>query len=250
MPTALPQPQRDWALFLDVDGTLLDFAATPDRVFVPQSLIPVLASLGASLDGALALVSGRPIAAIDRLFTPLVLPAAGQHGAELRLLPGGPVERRARPPALDRFLPRLRSFASANSGILVEDKGDSIAVHYRNAPSLADAAYRTAKALVESEPTDLELLPAHMAVDIKPAGVSKGSAIEQLMRAPAFRTRIPVFLGDDLTDEYGFAAVDRLGGEAIRVGDGGPTRARYRIAGPAEVRDWLNATAERLAGRS
>jgi trehalose 6-phosphate phosphatase len=246
MPAALPQPQRDWALFLDIDGTLLDLAATPDRVSVPHSLVSTLDCLRASLDGALALVSGRSIVSIDRLFAPLVLAAAGQHGAELRASPSAEIERAPRPPALDRLLPRLESFAAANRGILVEDKGDSIALHYRNAPSLAEAAYRAAKEAVDADATGLELLPARMAFDIKPAQISKGSAIERLMQADTFYSRIPVFLGDDVTDEYGFAAVQRLGGEAIRVGEDGETRASYRIAAPAAARDWLKRIAEDL----
>jgi trehalose 6-phosphate phosphatase len=232
-------------LFLDVDGTILDLAPTPGSVGVPNHLIPTLGSLHQSLHGALALVSGRAIADIDRLFAPLVLAAAGQHGAELRLAPGALIERRPRPPALDRLRPRLDRFAEHHPGILIEDKGSSIAVHYRNAQPLAEAAYRAAQELLEDNEDELQLLPARMAFEIKPGDVSKDFAIERLMRAPAFRGRVPIFIGDDVTDEAGFAAVERFGGHGIHVG-GGESGAKFRVAAPKDVREWLAAMGEGL----
>jgi trehalose 6-phosphate phosphatase len=241
----LPRPKPEWALFLDVDGTILDIAPTPEGVGVPNGLIPSLASLHQFLDGALALVSGRAIADIDRLFAPLVLPAAGQHGAELRLAPGAVIERRKRPPTLDRFRPLLDRFAEQHKGILIEDKGSSIAVHYRNAELFAEAAYQAAQGILDGAEDDLHLLPARMAFEIKPRDVSKAFAIERLMRAPMFSGRVPIFIGDDITDEAGFAAVERFGGYGIHVGDG-DSGAKFRFAAPKDVREWLAAMGDEI----
>src|SRR6266852_6565577 len=134
MPPALPELRTDWALFLDVDGTLLDFAAAPDDVEVPGDLPCALDALHGILGGALALVSGRSIAALDRLFAPLRLPAAGQHGAELRNEVGSEMTGVAPPRHLAAVIARLRDFAANHPGIVVEDKGVSVAVHYRQVP--------------------------------------------------------------------------------------------------------------------
>lgn len=245
MASALPYPQQNWALFLDVDGTILDLAPRPDLVDVPQSLLSTLASLRESLKGALALVSGRAIADLDRLLGPM--PAAGLHGAEFRSQPGGSVERIARHPSLDRIGQALEHFAAKNAGILIEDKGATVAIHYRLAPWLKDKVHRMATDLSKDAGNDLELLSAIMALEIKPSGISKERAIERLMEAPIFHGRAPIFLGDDVTDECGFAAAQRLGGEGIRVGDGHLTSARYRVANPTAARNWLREIADELS---
>jgi trehalose 6-phosphate phosphatase len=246
----IPKIRSDWALFLDIDGTLLDIAQTPDGVVVPSDLRASLGALHAQLGGALALVSGRPISTIDRLFAPLVLPAAGQHGAELRDERG--MDHRAPPPPrLAAVVSAFAEFASSRPGLAVEDKGNSVTLHYRAAPHYRDEAHALARLLIGVRSGELEMLPSRMAVEIKPRAVDKGSALAWFLAHPPFHGRIPVCVGDDLTDEDGFAAVNRRGGHSIRVGrDGegdGDGGARFRLPSPAEVRAWLAACVEELA---
>lgn len=232
---APPPPGPDWAMFLDIDGTLIDLAPSPDAVIVPASLRDNLASLH-QLVRAVALVSGRALYQVDALFAPLILPASGQHGAELRL------ERELAEspplPAIRAVVPALHRFAADHHGILVEDKGDSVAVHYRAAPTLAEEVEAVTRRLVGDSP-DVEVLPARMAFDIKPRGVSKGRAIAWFMRQAPFAGRVPVFVGDDHTDESGFAAVNELGGHSIRVGDERESNARFSLGSAAAVREWV-----------
>jgi len=230
-----PPPRPDWALFLDIDGTLLDIAPRPDAVIVPAPLRDNLGALSRSL-GAVALLSGRPLSGIDALFAPLVLPAAGQHGAEVR---NGAERLTSAPlPSLRALVPPFRQFADANPGIVVEDKGNSIAVHFRQAPGLADAVRALADRLAGSV-TDLEVMPAKMAVDIKPRGTTKSDAIAWFMARTPFAGRVPVFLGDDRTDESGFAAVNDRNGISVKVGGRSGTAARFFIESPVAVREWI-----------
>jgi trehalose 6-phosphate phosphatase len=237
----------DWALFLDIDGTLVELAATPDAVIVPPILRARLAELRTALRGALALVSGRSLARIDELFAPFSLPAAGQHGAELRL--GN--ERLTVPPdpRLPKIVAALGDFAATRPGILVENKGDSVALHYRAAPQHGEAAWALATRLVAESGPDLEVLASHMAIDIKSRAVTKGSAIGWFMERAPFFGRVPAFLGDDRTDEAGFAAVNERGGTSIRVGEAPDSVARFRLRSPAEVLKWLGVDARRAAPR-
>ena len=249
MTKTLPTPGKDWALFLDVDGTLLDIAATPDAVEVPAELCRSLKVLDTSLGHAVALVSGRSIANLDRIFAPVVLPAAGQHGAELRLAPSSAIVASAPSPQLPAVSERLRRFAAARPGVLVEDKGRSIAVHFRNADCDRGDLYRLARRAVRESGGELELLPARKALDVRPRSANKGLAVEWFMQSAPFLGRVPVFVGDDLTDEDGFRAANRFSGHAIRVGRGGKSLARWRIGAPAEVRQWLAEVAAALAGK-
>lgn len=231
----LPSPQHDWALFFDIDGTLLDLAATPDAVIVPAALRDNLVLLS-QRPGAIALITGRSLASVDALFAPLILPAAGQHGAEART----GRERMADPPlsALRALVAPLAEFASDHHGIILEDKGDTLAVHYRMAPALADEVQALADRLT-SDTDELEVLSAKMAVDIKPRGVSKGRAVLWFMARPPFAGKIPVFVGDDRTDETAFAVVNERGGHAIRVGAPAESAARFSLKSPAAVREWI-----------
>ncbi|MGO8865369.1 MAG: trehalose-phosphatase [Alphaproteobacteria bacterium] len=247
MTRTLPTPGKDWALFLDVDGTLLDIAARPDAVEVPGELCRSLKVLDTSLGHAVALVSGRSIANLDRIFAPLVLPAAGQHGAELRLSASSAIVASAPSPQLPAVSERLRRFASARPGVIVEDKGRSIAVHFRAADCDRGDLYRVARRAVRESGGELELLPAREALDVRPRSTNKGLAVERFMRSAPFLGRVPVFVGDDLTDEDGFRAANRFSGHAIRVGRGGKSLARWRLAAPAEVRQWLAEVAAALA---
>lgn len=242
-----PLPARDWALFLDVDGSLLDFAPHPDEVHVPDELVDALARLRDALDGALALVSGRPLAQLDALFSPLRLPGAGLHGLELRERPGDEPERHEAPAALAGIAGRAHAIVARHPGALVEDKGSTIAFHWR-APGAAAAAPEF-EALGHEALGSLphyRLQPGNHVLELRPDGYDKGGAIRHLLDTAAYRGRTPVFIGDDLTDEHGFEAVNALGGVSVLVGDRTPTAARTRIDTPARLREWLLAAADRF----
>jgi trehalose 6-phosphate phosphatase len=240
MPRTLPRIRRDWALFLDVDGTLLDLAATPDQVEVPDDLPDILGALHGLLGGAVALVSGRPIADLDRFFAPLRLPAAGQHGAELRATALGEIVRAPPPPGLAEVIVRLRRFAASRPGVLVEDKNASVAVHFRRTPQYRDEIEKLTREIA-AENDAMQVLEGVMAFDVKPRSVDKGRAVAWFMHRPPFSGRVPVFVGDDRTDEDGFAAVAERAGYAIQVGTARPRVAASHIPAPAGVRQWLRA---------
>ncbi|MCC7548963.1 MAG: trehalose-phosphatase [Burkholderiales bacterium] len=236
---------RAHALFLDVDGTLLPIVARPQDVRVDAALRGLLTRLHAALDGALALVSGRSIAEIDQLFQPLVLPLAGQHGyerrdASLRLHRADALRQ-----PLDEAAAALNDLSARHRGLLVEKKGASVALHYRLAPQLAEMARTQMKMLEERLAPEYELMAGKMVFELKPAQTDKGTAIRAFMHEAPFAGRVPVFLGDDATDEHGFAAVDALGGEAIKIGLGASC-ARWRLGGASDVRSWLNAALDAL----
>jgi trehalose 6-phosphate phosphatase len=240
----LPDPQPNWALFLDIDGTLLDIAARPDAVFVPDGVVSLLAALNRSLDGAVALVSGRAIERIDAFFAPLILSAAGQHGAEIRIGNGAIKTFETPNGGAAELLPSIQAFASTRPGILVEYKGMTIAIHYRAAPQYGAELEKFLDEATAGQRAKLEIMRGHLVFDIKPRGVGKGTAVDRFMRTPSFAGRIPVFLGDDRTDEDGFAAANRLGGFGVKVGGQGPTAAAWRMENPEEVRSWLAGFAQ------
>lgn len=241
-------PGPRWALFLDVDGSLLDIAATPQEVAMPPELPDILIELGRALDGAVALVSGRALHDLDRLFAPLRMPVAGQHGAEIRLPQGG---GRAMPagPALATLRRRLNEAAIRHPGVMIEDKGASITAHYRLAPDCADLL----RALVAQEMSaidgDYELLESKMAFDVKPRRFDKGTAIREFMHRAPFAGRLPVFIGDDATDLDGFAAVLGLGGHAIQIGPQPAGPGIHYISNPRVLRAWLAALPAAIAAR-
>jgi len=241
----LPGSSAAWAIFLDVDGTLLEHAERPDAVRVDAPLGALLARLARATGGALALISGRAVADLDALFAPLGLAAAGQHGLERRDAAGGMHLHPFPAPVLRRAAARLAEFAAQHAGLFFEDKGRNLALHYRQAPQLADQARGAALAAAAEMGDGFELQAGKMVIEIKPGGRDKGLAIEEFMREPPFRGRTPVFVGDDLTDEYGFGVVNRLGGHSVKVG-GGPSSALWRLAGAAEVREWLVRCADTL----
>jgi trehalose 6-phosphate phosphatase len=240
MQSVVPAPSREWCLFLDVDGTLLELAETPSAVVVDHALKDLLTRLVRTLAGAVALVSGRSIDGIDQLFAPLRLPAAGLHGLERRAASG---ERRGThgiDARLDGARVSLRSFVDAHPGTLLEDKGAALALHFRIAPRFEALARRAIEDAVRSI-SGYQVQEGKMVLEIKPGQVSKATAVEAFMCEPPFRGRTPVFVGDDLTDHDGLRAVERMGGVSIAVGD--RIEGQWRLAGPAEVRRWLASVA-------
>jgi len=236
----LPPPalHAGHALFLDVDGTLLEFADRPEVVHVDAALLTLLRAACAALHGAVAFISGRSVADLDRLFAPVHLPAAGQHGLE-RCDASGRVHRHTVPlDAMREARTRLHGLAQSHDGLLLEEKGFSLALHYRQAPELEAFAVAAAAQAVAALGPQFELQRGKMVVEIKPSGRDKGSAIEEFMREAPFSGRVPVFAGDDLTDEFGFRVVDRAGGTSIKVGPGASV-ARFRLADARAVRAWL-----------
>lgn len=247
MPALPPLPRSDWALFLDIDGTLLDIADAPDRVVVPADLREHLRIAAARLDGALALVSGRALDSVDRLFDPLRLAASGQHGSEWRPAPHAQIRSvagLALPETLHHSIARL---ADLHPGILVERKSHALAVHYRHVPELGPSlGARLAEALEGH--AGLMLMPGRHVWEVKDAALSKGSAVELFLREPAFAGRRPVFIGDDRTDEDGFRAVERAGGLALPVGALARSwPERHGFVDAQAVRGWLAAFAGRAA---
>lgn len=237
-------PIERLAFFLDIDGTLISFAETPNAVTVDGALRSLLERLAQALGGGVALVTGRALADVERLFPGLALPVAGQHGAEFRGLSA------ALPEVLSGdVLHQLRSGAEAarraHPRLLFEDKGRSVAIHYRRAPALAPIARWLALRLAGAGRGQLVVQRGHYVEEVKSSSANKGDAIRRLLEEPAFRGRMPVFIGDDVTDEDGFRVVNETGGVSIKVGSG-PTVAHWRLRSPAAVLDWLSQVADAL----
>ena len=229
------------ALFLDVDGTLLEIASSPGSVLVPSELPILLEDLARQRDGAVALVSGRPLDELDRLFKPWQGAAAGLHGIERRRA-DGILDRQTNPAAaaaLDGLRPQLSTLAGAGTGLVFEDKGGTLALHYRAAPERKSEIRSLAEGLVRQEPA-LRLIVGKMVVEFQPAGSDKGAAIAAFLAEPPFAGRAPIFIGDDVTDEDGFAEVLRRGGIAIRVGPQRRSRAAYVLPNVQAVHRWLS----------
>ena len=249
-PSALSlRPDPGWALFLDVDGTVLHLKETPDAVERSDRVCRILDELLPRLGGAVALVSGRPIDELDELFRPRRLPAAGQHGLERRDARG---RRRAAPapPGLDRLRASLKASAAGAPGVIVEEKSHALAVHYRQAPGIGDALRDAVRNLVREHAPDMQVMHGHMVIEIKPAGADKGSAIRDFMAETPFRGRVPVFIGDDTTDEDGFAHVNAAGGLSVRVGRSDRTAAGHVLSDVDEVVEWLGGWPARLGAPS
>lgn len=235
--SSLPRIGPQTALFLDFDGTLADLAAQPEAVQIAAGLISVLSQLAAQLSGALAIVSGRKLTDLDGFLAPLQLPAAAEHGAQCRL-PHGEVIRLASPDLRD-VVRLATALAARHTGLRVEIKAAAVALHYRHAPELEALALQVMLEAADRTP-GVELLRGKCVFEIKPAGISKGTAIETFMAQAPFAGRLPLFAGDDTTDEAGFSVVQRLGGQGIKVGEGA-TAAHYRCLAPAALRQWLHS---------
>jgi trehalose 6-phosphate phosphatase len=238
-----PPPLDDaCALFLDVDGTLVGFSIDPDAVRVPPQVLEALGAISDRLHGAVALVSGRPLAQLDALFAPLRLPAAGLHGHQFR---DDAAAAAGIPEDTSAFLHDLHSaaahLAAAHPGVRIEDKGVSVALHWRAAPHAADAVTAFARSHIEAL-TGYRLQPGDHVIEFVPEGANKGLAVERMLARPPFAGRVPVFVGDDLTDEAGFAAAHRHGGWSVLVGAREPSLARHALPGIHAVHAWLLAS--------
>jgi len=234
------------ALFLDVDGTLVDIAATPDQVVAPEGLVETIARMERQLGGALAIVSGRTLADIDRLFFPLRTRAAGVHGAEMRFAPNdAAIETLGAAPLPDSLWREFAAVTHAFPGAMAENKRYSFTAHYRAAPNAAAPLRAALLSLLERHATDdLELTDALCAYEIKPSGVNKGEAVRRFLERPPFVGRRPMFVGDDASDEFGFRSVADRRGFAFAVGVARP-EVDHVFVDPATVRLWL----ERLAAQ-
>jgi trehalose 6-phosphate phosphatase len=231
-----------WSLFLDVDGTLLEMAATPDGVHVEPSLNALLARVSSRLQGALALVSGRPVADLDRLFAPERWPAAGVHGLERRDAAGhwhahAPVDESK----IDKARMKLRHLSASLPGTMVENKGPSVALHYRQAPQHEELARRGARAIARDVGDDFHLLEGRKVLELRPDGADKADAVRAFLGEPPFEYSRPIFIGDDVTDRAALAEVERAGGLSVAVGD--RVQGMIQVADPREVRAFLEGLA-------
>jgi trehalose 6-phosphate phosphatase len=229
-------PGPGCALFFDFDGTLVELAARPDEVKVPPTLPARLRELADRFDGALALVSGRPVSQIDQWLAPCVLPVAGVHGAERRD-PDGRFWR-IEVPGLDAAAARLQPLLQGDPRLMLERKPAALALHYRG----ADDRESDCIAAMEQAALDLPemtLMRGKKVLELKPGSTNKGSALLAFLAQLPFAQRRPYFFGDDVTDEAGFDVVQALGGVAVKVGEG-ESVARHRLAGPAAVLQWID----------
>jgi trehalose 6-phosphate phosphatase len=230
---ALPPIDRA-ALLLDLDGTLLDIAPTPDAVVVPPGLLDVLRSLRQLLGDAVAVITGRPVETIDRLLGDAVFAVAGEHGGAIRHSPGGELERPALPTPPAELVAAAEQLVAEHPGAIFEPKARGFSLHYRAVPS-AGPALRNGLAALITGYNDFELLAGNMIWEVRPRGVDKGTAVAQLMERAPFAGRLPVFLGDDVTDEDGIAVAIKMGGAGLRVPE--------VFGDAAGVRAWLSAIA-------
>jgi trehalose 6-phosphate phosphatase len=226
------------AYFLDIDGTLVDFADSPSAVRLAPTLPALVDALVESSGGAVALITGRSIADADRLFARRQLAIAGQHGHERRSASGVITQHRVSAKVLDPARHDLRAVTARHPELLLEDKGLTLALHYRRAPHLVSLAHRVMHGIQKSLDDQYCVHRGKCVVELAPAGRDKGLAIKAFMRESPFRGKPPVFIGDDVTDEHGFAMVNRLGGDSIKVGPG-PTVAMWRLPSVAAVLAWL-----------
>lgn len=239
---ALPSQSDDWALFLDIDGTLLNLAPTPDSIEVPDTLPGHLNRLSETFGGALALVTGRSMDFADMLFKPFLFPLAGLHGAEFR--DAGGVSTLPDTEAFQELKHQLVREAEAYPGVLIEDKGAAVAAHYRLAPNYEKVLDERMRYYANLAGPGWALQLGKMVFELRPARASKGDALERFLQAAPFKNRLPVAIGDDLTDESMFAVANARGGVSVRVGSiDAPSCAGYRLSSPALVRNVLGAMA-------
>ena len=237
-----PAPSLDWCLFLDVDGTLIELTDTPSQTVADPEIKALLRDLSIRLDGAVALVSGRQIETLDQLFAPLTLPSSGLHGIERRTAEGKLQGGTFIDSKLDDARAAIKLFVDSHPGALLEDKRRTVAIHFRMAPQAGVEARELAAAIVEQLGKHYQIQPGDMMLEIKPRGFTKATAIRAFMQEPPFSGRRPVFIGDDLTDQDGFPAVESMGGISIGVGE--RVQGQYHLDTVPQVRDWLKQIAD------
>ncbi len=235
-------PLAETAFFFDFDGTLVELAPTPDGIFVPPVVPRILSALRRATNGAVAIVSGRGIDSIDAFLSMPDMPVAGLHGAERRDSNADVLRTGFNDERLLRMEHVLEGVVKAHPGMLLEIKGAALALHYRNAPERGVAAREATEKLVAQYPDAYVLQPGKMVYEIKPKDVDKGRAVIAFLDEPPFAGRRPVFIGDDLTDEKGFAVVNERNGVSIKVG-GGDSLATMRVDSVGELLDWLQGIA-------
>jgi trehalose 6-phosphate phosphatase len=233
-----PAPRTDWAYFFDIDGTLVDIAPTPWEVRLERELLAMIMRLHVATGGALALISGRSIADIDSIFHGTRLPVAGQHGIERRDSRGRVSRHRFPVGKLTAPRVQLGEIVARHPGLVLEDKELSLALHYRRVPALGSYVHRLMRTVQAEIGSDYTVQLGKRIVELKPSGKDKGQAVREFMAEAPFKGRLPVFVGDDATDEHGFAVVNALGGYSIKVGRG-RTHARWRLPDVEAVRAWL-----------
>lgn len=228
------------AVFLDVDGTLIGIKARPEDVRADSGLLELLQALETELGGALALVSGRTMNQLDEIFAPRRFTCAGMHGLERRNLELDTEVTAAPPEAMAAARGVLLPFAEADERLLLEDKGATLALHYRHAPERAGDVEAAVTRAIDAADGALVVLRGKMVFELKPPGIDKGLAIDAFLQEEPFVGRLPVFFGDDVTDEAGFSAVNRRGGVSVRVGEADDeTAARFVIGSVADVHTCL-----------
>lgn len=246
---ALPAARPDWCLFLDFDGTLVELRDHPAEVSVPAPVTALVRDLLANFDGAVAIISGRGVDDLARLFAPLELPLAGIHGLERRDAAGRLYRDDEAERALDAVRASVAEFVAERPGLFHEDKGGALAVHFRHARDQAAAVRAFLQQQCERLDHDFHLQSGKDVCELKPFGRDKGRAVRAFMDEPPFAGRMPVCVGDDDTDEHAFEAVNALGGFSIRVGSAGtPTRARYRLDSVTDALDWLGSLPSAIRG--
>ncbi len=235
-----PDPEST-ALLFDFDGTLVDIAEDPSAVILRGDIRDILTHLYGTFGGAVAVISGRPVAEVDAFLQPLRLPLAGVHGLEVQPV-GGPIERHAYDrDKLERLIASIRAFTAPHQGLLVEAKGGAVALHYRKRPDLADDVRRFARSCLDTE-TGVELVHGKMVAELRLGGRSKADAVSRFMGEPPFAGRTPWFFGDDVTDEDAFARINVLGGRSVKIGPG-DTCATVRFGTVADFHGWLSRLA-------
>jgi trehalose 6-phosphate phosphatase len=233
-----PELPERCAFFLDIDGTLLDLADHPGLIRIDADLVRLLKALGRAADGALALISGRSVADVDRLLADPGFCVAGQHGAERRDFSGTMHRQDVPRDALEKARRRFGLMVARHPGLVLEDKGVNLALHFRSAPELSAEMQDEVGALARELGGEFEVQLGKMVVELRPTGKDKGVAIAEFLDEAPFRGRAPVFVGDDLTDEFGFELINRVGGHSVKVGEG-KSAARWRLPDSAAVRQWL-----------
>lgn len=226
MTEPLPSVGGNSAFFFDFDGTLVEIAPRPDLVHVEPEVLDLLVALGERFDGAVAVITGRPLDVVDGFLAPLKLAAAAEHGSVRRDAEGRMHANGEGAEAIEAAERALKPLAESNPGLILERKSSSVALHYRQRAELADACGAAVADVVARNPS-LVILPGKMVFELKPEGVDKGVAVRAFLDEAPFKGRTPIFMGDDITDEHAFAVVNALGGVTIKIDDG-DTQAKYR----------------------